>query len=193
MAAAAAAGSGVNNKNFHLNVVAIVTTATGPNGAPVTREAERVFTLPLEPMLNEDSAMPYVRKVVESFLPMKIPDPEENVAIVDKVADVALRLFVALEGDEIDKNKNNNKAAAAEAGSGSGSGAASLGLERRWFYAKDGLPMTKVTIYVAHDGFVSVVGDFELDDDEDDTDSDDEDDDEEEEEEDGGVEAMETK
>ncbi|CAI0542992.1 unnamed protein product, partial [Linum tenue] len=81
---AAAAGNGVNNKNFHLKVVAIVTTATGPNGAPVTREAERMFTLPFEPMLNEDSAMPHVRKMVESFLPMKIPDPEDKVAIVDK-------------------------------------------------------------------------------------------------------------
>ncbi|CAI0629180.1 unnamed protein product [Linum tenue] len=191
MAAAASGSNGNGNKYFHLNVVAIVTTATGPNGgAPVTREAERVFTLPLEPMLNEDSATPYVRKIVESFLPMKIPDPEDNVAIVDKVADVALRLFVALEGDEIDNKNNNKTSAGGGSGSGSGSaGAASLGLERRWFYAKDGLPMTKVTIYVAHDGFVSVVGDFESDDDEDDTDSDDEDGDEEEE----GVEAMEKK
>ncbi|CAI0542991.1 unnamed protein product, partial [Linum tenue] len=61
-------------------------------------------------MLNEDSAMPYVRKVVESFLPMKIPDPEDKVAIVDKIVDVALRLFVALEREETD---NNNKTAAA--------------------------------------------------------------------------------
>ncbi|CAI0542994.1 unnamed protein product [Linum tenue] len=62
----------------------------------------------------------------------------------------------------------------------------------KWFYSKDGLPQTKVTIYVAHDGFVSAVGDFESEDDEDDTDSDEEDGDGEEEEE-GGVEAMEKK
>ncbi|CAL1414555.1 unnamed protein product [Linum trigynum] len=185
MAAAASGsnGNGVNNKNYHLKVVAIVTTATGPNGAPVTREAERVFTLPFEPMLNEDTAMPHVRKMVESFLPMKIP--VDNVAIVDKVVDVALRLFVALERDETDKN-NNKTAAAAVAGSG----IAGFDAERKWFYSKDGLPQTRVTIYVAHDGFVSAVGAFESDDDEDDTDSDEEDDDGEEEE---GGEAMEKK
>ncbi|CAI0629181.1 unnamed protein product [Linum tenue] len=186
MAAAASGSNGNGNKYFHLNVVAIVTTATGPNGgAPVTREAERVFTLPLEPMLNEDSATPYVRKIVESFLPMKIPDPEDNVAIVDKIADVALRLFVALEREETDNNNNNKTDVAAEAGSG----IAGFDAERKWFYSKDGLPQTKVTIYVAHDGFVSAVGDFESEDDEDDTDSDEEDDGEEEE----GVEAMEKK
>ncbi|CAL1413133.1 unnamed protein product [Linum trigynum] len=176
-AAASASGNGSGNKNFHLKVVAIVTTAA------VTKEEERVFTLPLEPMLNEDTALPHMRKIVESFAPMKIPDPEDKVAIVDKVVDCALRLFVALERVHQTNDDDDNKKTTS----------GGLDAERKWwFYSKDdGLPQTTVTIYVAHDGFVSAVGDFELDDTDDSDDE--EDDDEEEEEEEGGVDSMEKK
>ncbi|CAL1380909.1 unnamed protein product [Linum trigynum] len=170
--AAAAAGNNGGNKSFQLKVVAMATTS---NGAAVTREEERVFTLPHEPMLNEDTALPFVRKVVESFLPMKIPMDRD--VIVEKIVYSAIRLYVATADEQApapaggDGSGTNNNKSAAAGGSVAGDATSS-----KWVYSKDGLPLTTVKICVDHDGFVTVIGDFESDDDSDDSDDSDEED-----------------